>query len=748
MDPEDASLVARRRDDTARVLATATTDHDRAAAELRAIALLDGGEEGIEIDVEDRSDGHARYHRPAVEPPAGNGPIEPPTAGPIEPPTAGPTEPPTARSPAMIVAGIALAAAIAWFVPLAAVLLIWPILFFVPGWVLVRRVVPDLPLPGAIGAAIVTSVYASAHLVNVVARVIGFGRGSIVISAVLLAVAALVVARLRHRWLAPLERPSVAGVCGAFRTDLPAWVVAATTGLVVAGVLLANGWTKTADGWVSGGWNWSDLLVHVAIGSSISAGNFPPEVPYFAGAPLTYHWFADFHGAITSTVAGVDLITVDFLTSGLFAGVLALVVWALARRLTNSSRVATIATILVVAGGGMGWIRLVGDLLAGTGNVVDLVSNTSYDNTWADGWPWFKVASIFGTGFLPHRATTLGLPGLVTVVLLVVASLGRRPLGIVLAGILAALLAPFQFFAFPATYLVVFLYVVTTGAWRVRTVWRDAVLFLAPVVLAAPFIALAIVQQRDIGAFRLVAGWSEARFGDGPLAVVFFYVTNLGIPFVLAVLAGLIARRLPNRRFLVAWLVALFIVPNVVVVSAVEFDMNKYFQIMWIAVAILAAWLIQRWPRPIIAAVLLVSAFSPALIGIWHMRSTDVAVGLAQETASHWIAANTPERSVFVTDAYINSPVDLAGRLRISTFGPYVSNLGYDPDPRALDTTAIYCDGPDVAAERMALYGATYVLSSGGIPCEGAVGTDFSSSPLFDTVYDVDGVTIWRLAGS
>ena len=75
-------------------------------------------------------------------------------------------------------------------------------------------------------------------------------------------------------------------------------------------------------------------------------------------------------------------------------------------------------------------------------------------------------------------------------------------------------------------------------------------------------------------------------------------------------------------------MVALFIVPNVVVVSAVEFDMNKYFQIMWIAVAILAAWLIRRWPRPLIAAVLLVSALSPALIAVWHVRSDVVAVGL------------------------------------------------------------------------------------------------------------------------
>ena len=126
--------------------------------------------------------------------------------------------------------------------------------------------------------------------------------------------------------------------------------------------------------------------------------------------------------------------------------------------------------------------------MAGAGDVVTLVSRTSYDNTWADGWPYFKIASIFGTGFLPHRATTLGLPGLVAAVLLVVRAWVAGPSGVLLAGVLAALLAPFQFFAFPATYLIVFLYVVTTGAWRARTVVRDAVLFLAPVVLAAPFI--------------------------------------------------------------------------------------------------------------------------------------------------------------------------------------------------------------------------------------------------------------------
>jgi len=658
------------------------------------------------------------------------------------------TRPPSAIAIGVVSLLIVVGAVVAWLIPAASIVLVWPVLFFIPGWIVVRRVVPDLPMTGAVGAAIVTSVYLSAHLVNVVARAMGFGREAVILSAVVLAAASIVVAGIRHRWLAPLPRPTVGGTWAAFRRDAPAWIVAAAAGLAVLAVLMSNGWHETPDGWVAGGWNWSDLLVHVSIGSSIAAGNFPPEVPYFAGVPLTYHWFADFDGAITSTVAHVDLIGVYFATSALFAAVLALVVWALAVRLTGGRRLATIAAILVCFGGGLGWIRLVGDLIAGNGNVVDLVSRLSYDNTWADGWPFFKIASIFGTGFLPHRATTLGLPGLVTVVLLVVACLGRRPLGVLLAGVLAALLAPFQFFAFPATYLIVGLYVATSGGWRARTVARDAVLFLAPVVLAAPFIVGAVTRQNDIGAFRFVLGWSEARFGDGPAAVAFFYATNLGIPVLLAIIAAFTARGLPGRWFLVAWMVALFIVPNVVVVSAVEFDMNKYFQIMWIAVAMLAGWLIARWRTWAVVGVLLVCALSPVLIATWHMRSHDAALGLPQETAARWIAANTPERSVFVTDDFINSPVDLAGRMRISTFGPYVSNLGYDPAPRSRDTKAVYCDGPTVAAERMAVYGATYVLSSGGNPCDGAAGTDFGSSPLFETVYDQDGVRVWRLVGS
>ena len=48
MDPEGARFVTRCGDDAA---STSTTDHDRATAQLRALALFHGREELIEVEV-------------------------------------------------------------------------------------------------------------------------------------------------------------------------------------------------------------------------------------------------------------------------------------------------------------------------------------------------------------------------------------------------------------------------------------------------------------------------------------------------------------------------------------------------------------------------------------------------------------------------------------------------------------------------------------------------------------------------
>ena len=62
---------------------------------------------------------------------------------------------------------------------------------------------------------------------------------------------------------------------------------------------------------------------------------------------------------------------------------------------------------------------------------------------------------------------------------------------------------------------------------------------------------------------------------------------------------------------------------------------------------------------------------------------------------------------------------------------------------------AAYCDGPDAAAEIMASYQATYVLSSGGVlECERRRPSPTSGrATRFEAVYGEGGVSVWRLRG-
>lgn len=641
---------------------------------------------------------------------------------------------------------VAAALVVAWLAPPTAPLLVWPLLVIVPGWFLLARLGPRIDTAGRLGLAVVGSVALSTHLVYWLSQLTGgYTRGTLFLAAALLATPLPVAA-----WAAPhrsrLGRGAVAVVA-----------LGALAALVV-GVTLAVGiWRVTPDGVSSGGSNWSDLGVHLSIAETLNAGaNFPPEVPYFAGVPLTYHWFADFHAAILAAAAGIFSVPAMVFQSALLAFALVLVVASLARRLMrgrDARRVALLAATLAVFGGGLGYIRFIGDVGAGQLSPLELIARNSYDNQWLTGWPYFRIPSVMGTGLLAHRATTAGLPMLIGAVLLLVAGLPSarqrargwrdRPLVIGAAGVLGALLAPFHFFFFPVFPLIALSWVVAGRRLLDASAPRNALMLLAPYVLALPFVIAPALQAGGSGAVQVVSVWPSAPREDGLAAVLFFYLTNLGVPFVLA-LAALLLPGVPHRGFVAAWVIGLFLVPNVVQLSVIDFDMNKYFQAMWIAVAVLAAWLIRRWPAPAVAAVIALSVPSPLLVAGWTATSNLQVLSTAELEAARWVAAHTPPDAVFVTDGWVNSLTDAAGRKRLTTFGPYVANLGYRPDERISNVISIYCGGDTaLSAELMRRHGASYVVDGARpTPCVAAV--DFASDPGFELVYDA-GPRIWHL---
>lgn len=641
---------------------------------------------------------------------------------------------------------VALALAAAWVAPPLAIAVVWPLFLVVPGWWLVALLAPRIDAAGRVGLAIVVSVALSTHLVYWASHLVGgYGRGVVFAIAVLLA--APIPLRAWRGASVRLPRPS--------RSLVSALAVAGCAALMVGATLAIGLWRVTPSGVISGGSNWSDLGVHLSIAETLNAGaNFPPEVPYFAGVPLVYHWFADLHAAILAGAAGLFSAHAMVVQSAVLAGALALLVFSLSRLLVRGGlRVAVLAAVLAVFAGGLGWIRFVGDLSAGLGGPLELIAEHSYDNQWLTEWPYFRIPSVMSTGLLAHRATAAGLPILVGAVLLLVAGLpsaARRRAGwrdrpglILAAGTLGALLAPFHFFYLPAFPLLALAWVVAGRRLIDVDAPRNASLLLAPYLLALPFVVGPALQATGSGALQLVPGWPSAPREDGPLGVAFFYVTNLGLPFVLALAALLVG--VPRRAFLAAWIIGLFVIPNVVQVSVVDFDMNKYFQAMWIGVAIAAAWLVRRWPWPAVAVVLVLSLPSPLLVAGWTATSKLQVMTSAELAASEWVRENTLPDAVFVTDGWVNSLTDAAGRKRLTTFGPYVANLGYSPDERISHVSTIYCGGlPDLSADLMRRYGATYLVDGGRPePCDAPV--DFGASDAFELVYD-GAPRIWRLA--
>jgi hypothetical protein len=292
--------------------------------------------------------------------------------------------------------------------------------------------------------------------------------------------------------------------------------------------------------------------------------------------------------------------------------------------------------------------------------------------------------------------------------------------------------------------LLMFLFVVLSGRLVDRAAPRNAIFLLVPYVFAAPFVAAPLLNAAGSGALKRVSGWESAPLADGFWSVVFFYISNLGIPFILALVA-LVTRGQRGKLFLAAWVLCLFLAANLIQVSVIAFDMNKLFQLMWIAIAILAAWLIRRWSRPAIALVLLLSVPSPLLVAGWTAFDRSQVLSQNEVDAANWISKNTPERSVFATDGWLNSPTDPAGRLRLLTYGPYVANLGFDPGPRQQSVFEIYCSGdPQRTVDLMRTLAAAYLLDAAR-PQACGTPTDFGTSSSLEKVYANPGLRIWHL---
>lgn len=480
--------------------------------------------------------------------------------------------------------------------------------------------------------------------------------------------------------------------------------------LVFLVVLSHSLWVENARGdVVVGGWNWGDFFVHLGIVQSINAGNFPPQQPTFSGFEMTYHYFIDFHAAVFSKFARVFFAYVARFQAAVYASCLFLVSFFFAFFLSRKKGVALVAALLMVFGGGFGFVELFNDLSEGK-DFFKLISERGYDNN----GEFFQVPSVLGGYLIVQRPQMVGIPVFLSVVYFFLSGFPGNRRRLFLGGLFLGMLAPFQYYAFASALGVCLLYVFFHGVSGFlrkdfkKSDFFSLVFFFIPSLASIPFVSRALSTAGSAHMLGIHLGWVAPL---EPLEFVFFYLANFGLPFVLAVFS-LVFLRVEKKFFLFAWIVSLFVVANVFSFSAVLWDMCKFFTFMWFPVCFLAACLVWRLPKFFMPFLLFFSMLSPSLILLWHYNSTWIGLDRDDVAVAKWVYVNTPELSVFATAPVHNTAIDLAGRLRLNGYSGWMANYGLPFREREIALQRIYCGSVEDSLKAVTEFNVSFILYS------------------------------------
>ncbi len=508
---------------------------------------------------------------------------------------------------------------------------------FLPGYVIVERYFQDLK-NGKLALYILLSILVSTHFIYYLSLFMGYNLSTLKVSSLLL-LSLILLAR----------KPRVG------KNELLELAIFITLFLFSFTILYHSLWYQKGDYIVLSGSNWQDTPYHYEIIESLNNGNFPPQEPSFAGYPMHYHYFVDFHTAILEKPLGYAPRLMLYLDSALFP-LFFLSVLALAEKLTESRRAAVYSAILAVFGWGFTYLWLFSSIISG---------NYDPKSSYVMDYGGLLNLPPILDNLLQQRPLLIGLPGLVFALLFFIKGYEERKKScIILSGIITGLLLPFHIlatfciFVFIALYS---LYILTEhGFESFDSSKRRAVEFIKlsfpfaiSILLFTPFLGM-------LGGGGIQKPWI-VEYG-GPL----HYLANLGIPLVLAAIAILL--KVGRWKLTGLWALIMLSFPLFPSLTPNPWDMYKFFIIAWVPISILASQVLVSLKgrlRFLVPILLVLSTLSTIPVILWNQ--TDYGCASADELqAGLWVREHTPSDAVFLTWPSLHSPPTMiGGRLRV-----------------------------------------------------------------------------------
>ena len=573
---------------------------------------------------------------------------------------------------------------------------------FLPGFVVVNLFLKELECIEKIVLTFFLSVLLSTQLVYWLSMVLGYSKLSIV-AAGLIFVPALFFIRLKKKDFRFLsfrlfKHPAVILALGVF---LIFYVILSSSIWVIDGV---------NHNIILSGSNWQDTPMHLEIIESLNQGNFPPQMPYYSGVMMTYHYFVDLHTAIIEKMTDTFNPRLLVYTGSFFASIFALVIYMITNYITKSRRSAILAGIIGVFGGGFNYIRFFEAFLSYNWNKFSDLFLKNYVIEWQK---FFQIVPPFES-LLQSRPQMMGLSGLaIAVYFLYRGFIEKDVKKMILAGLIAGLIFPFQVTAFIAIGLIFILLVIYFIFKEKSRFWfKGSIFFIFPALLSLPFIT--VVDPTTTSHLYFQTGWWAPD--KSPIGLVIFYIGNLGIPFVISFFFPLTQRK--HTFFIYSWLLAMFILPNIVTFTPNSFDMFKFFNFMWIPVAIATGCVLGRlWDKKlyiVVVCLVILSVFTPFLDAAWNLSVKFPGYSFDEYNAGMWVRNNIPQGSVFLEESSIHSPpTQIGGRLRIMGYGTWPYGQGYEIWNREDDIKMAFNGTPEEMSKMIVKYNIDYVYIGG-----------------------------------
>ena len=515
---------------------------------------------------------------------------------------------------------------------------------------------------------------------------------------------------------------------------------------------------------------YGDLPLHLAMITSLPGRTLPADYSILPGVRLGYPFLTN---SLSSSllVLGLPLRAAVILPSALMMGLVFFGFLLLARRVCASPRAAVLAFLLVFVNGGLGFLYafdLMGQDLGGPG------INQLQSGVWLErltnilrGWYQtpanhaefnqynLRFSNIVADMLLPQRTFLAGWLVLLPCLFLLLDMMKEEAWNTrqtALLGILAGGLPLIHTHSFLALGLAS-LGFLAHGLLRKKP-WKPFLLYgaLAAALALPQLLAFTFRQAGSEGFLRFQFNWVNNAGGRGLKDLyLWFYVKNIGLPFLLLIFA-LFEKEAWHRR-LFAGAFAVFLVAEFILFQPNEYDNNKLFYVWWALCAMpVADYAFKLYDklrglraRALMGALAAILMFLTGALAIAREAVSDYVMFSREDVRlADFVRDETAPNARFITGTQHLNPVSsLAGREIVAGPDLWLYFHGFDTQRRQQDLAAFYRDPashPRVPAE----YGVSYILLGPNERAEWGAKRE-GLDALYELVYEADSYLVYKV---